>query len=166
MGYIRIPFLSRSEQGRPLQDALEFAASQSGVSQYTTAIAMTYLLEGIVDQVSKGHIVRIPGFGVFAPCLDERRQYSARRGGQKCFPKFSASKGFRMQVMLSAPANRAGKRALAAHRSNHRCSEDRYTRSRVFVSMNAMRKLISAQLCEREAPSASNRRRTRPTDSA
>ncbi|RLE15990.1 MAG: hypothetical protein DRJ50_15500 [Actinobacteria bacterium] len=147
MGYIRIPFLSTSEQGRPLQEALDLAASQAGISQHTAAMMMTYFFEGIANEVTKGHIVRIPGFGVFAPVLDERKQYLARRGGPKCLPRFSAAKGFRMQVMLTAPASRAGKVALATHRSNHRCSQNRYTTSRVFASMKAMRDQISLQLC-------------------
>ena len=147
MGYIRIPFLSTSEQGRPLRDALEVAASGAGISQHTAAMAMTHLFESIAEQVSDGRIVRIPGFGVFAPCLDERKQYLARRGGAKCFPKFSASKGFRAQVMLSAPEDSAGKKALTVHRSNHRCNEEDLTSARVFKSMEAMRAHISAQLC-------------------
>lgn len=146
MCIIRIPALSKAEQGRPLQNALDFTAARTGISTFSVALAMSYLFEGIAEEVSRGRVCRIPGFGVFAPCLDERPQYLARRGGPKCIPKFSAARGFRQQVMLSAPPNRTGKKALSVHRSNHRVSETRYSPSRVFTAMHAMRKQISAQL--------------------
>lgn len=146
MSCIHIPFLSKSEQGRPLQAALDYTASHTGLSTFTVALAMSHFLESIADEVARGRTVRIPGFGIFAPVLDERRQYLARRGGPKCLPKFSAAKGFRSQVMWSAPPTRSGKDALRAHRSNHRVSEERYTSARVFTSMQVFRDQVAAQM--------------------
>lgn len=146
MSYIKVPFLAKSEQGLPLQRALDLAASKVGLSPYSMAIAMSHFLEQLADEVARGRVVRVPGFGTFAPCLDERRQYLARRGGPRCVPKFSASKGFRIEVMLRAPLSREGKVALKAHSSNHRVSEQRYTSARVFTAMHAVRDQISAQL--------------------
>jgi len=146
MSLIKVPFLAKSEQGLPLQRALDFAASKIGVSPYTMAMAATYFFEQLADEVARGRVVRVPGFGVFAPCLDERPQYLARRGGPRCVPRFSPARGFRMEVMLSAPPSRAGKTALKAHSSNHRVSDQRYTSARVFTAMHAIRDQISAQL--------------------
>ncbi len=144
--YIRLPFLAKAEQSLPLQRAIDLAATKVGLSQYSMAIAMSYFFEKLADEVARGRVVRVPGFGVFAPVLDERPQYLARRGGPRCVPRFSAAKGFRQEVMLSAPPSRAGKIALKAHSSNHRVSGQRYTSARVFTSMHAVRDQISAQL--------------------
>lgn len=146
MTYIRIPFLARSEQALPLQRALELAANKIGVSQFTMAIAASHMFEQLAEEVARGRVVRVPGFGVFAPCLDERRQYLARRGGPKCVPKFSASKSFRTDVMLRAPPSREGKAALKVHRSNHRVTGDSIGRERIFTAARAARDQISAQL--------------------
>lgn len=146
MGYISIPFLAKSEQGLPLQRAVDLAATKLGLSEYSMAIAMTYFFEQIADEVARGHVVRIPGFGIFAPSLDERPQYLARRGGPRCVPRFSPSKGWQQEVMLRAPASRSGKAALKVHRSNHRVTEGRFGSERIFTAMHAIRDQISAQL--------------------
>lgn len=143
---IRVPFLAKAEQSLPLQRALDLAATKVGLSQYSMAIAMSYFFEQLADEVARGRVVRVPGFGVFAPVLDERPQYMVRRGGPRCVPRFSAAKGFRQEVMLTAPPSRAGKTALKAHSSNHRVSDQRYTSARVFTSMRAIRDQIAAQL--------------------
>lgn len=144
--YIRVPFLAKAEQSLPLQRAIDLAATKVGLSQYSMAIAMTFLLEQIADEVARGHVVRIPGFGMFAPSLDERPQYLARRGGPRCVPRFSPSKGWQQEVMLRAPPSRMGKAALKVHRSNHRVTEGRFGSERIFTAMHAIRDQISAQL--------------------
>ena len=68
--------------------------------------------------------------------------------GPVCIPKFSPARGFRAQVMLSAPANDAGKRDLEAHRRNHSVSVRRYSSRRVFTSMKQFRDDITRQLGE------------------
>jgi hypothetical protein len=146
MTYIRIPFLARSEQGLPLQRALDLAANKIGVSPFTMAIAASHLFEQLAEEVARGRVFRVPGFGVFAPCLDERRQYLARRGGPRCVPKFSAAKGFRQEVMLRAPPSRAGKMALKVHRSNQRFTGDCIGPERIFTAARALRDQISTQL--------------------
>ena len=144
----RIPFLSDHEQARPLRDIIDFTAERTGLDDYRISKVLSYLLEGVADQVSLGKTVRLPGFGVFAPYLDERSAYQARRVGPVCIPKFSPARGFRAQVMLSAPANDAGKRDLEAHRRNHSVSVRRYSSRRVFTSMKQFRDDITRQLGE------------------
>lgn len=144
----RIPFLSDRDQAQPLKDIIDFAADRTGLDDYRVSKVLSYLLEGIADQVSLGRTVRLPGFGVFAPYLDDRPAYRARRVGPVCIPKFSPARGFRAQVMLSAPANDAGKRDLETHRRNHSVSERRYSSRRVFMSMKQFRDDIARQLGE------------------
>jgi len=142
----RIPYLSSREQAQPLNDVIDFAARRSGLDDYRVTRVLTFLLEGIADQVSLGRTVRLPGFGVFAAFLDERRQYRGHRSGPVCHPKFSASKGFRAQVMSTAPCSRTGKSELATHRRNHSVSPHRYSTRRVFTSMGFIREEIARQL--------------------
>ncbi len=142
----QLPFLSDRAQAQPLKDILDFAAEETGLDTYRVSRVFAFVLEGIADQLSLGRTVRFPGFGIFAPYLDDRPQYRARRPGPVCIPKFSPAKGFRAQIMLSAPANHAGKEALENHRRNHSVSENRYTSQRVFCSMAYFRREISRQL--------------------
>lgn len=142
----QIPFLSSRAQAQPLKDIIDFAANETGLDTYRVSRVLTFCLEGIADQLSLGRTVRFPGFGVFAPYLDDRPQYRSRRPGPVCIPKFSAAKGFRAQVMTSAPANDAGKRDLENHRRSHSVSEAHYSSRRVFSSMAFFRQDIARQL--------------------
>lgn len=144
----RIPFLSKHEQAQPLKDAIDFAADQTGLDTHKVALTLSYLLEGIADQLALGRTVRLPGFGVFAPYLDDRPQYRSRRTGPVCAPKFSPARGFRAQVMMSAPANQSGKRDIENHRRNHAVNQQSYTAKRVFLSMQHFRDDIARQLGE------------------
>lgn len=143
---LRIPYLSSREQAQPLNNVIDYAARRSGLDDYKVTRVLTFLLEGITDEVSLGRTVRFPGFGVFCAVLDERRQYKNHRTGPVCHPKFSASKGFRAQVMTTAPCSRRGKNDLATHRRNHSVSLHRYSSRRVFTSMAFIREEIARQL--------------------
>lgn len=142
----QIPFLSDRAQALPLQDIIDFIALETGIDTYRASRMVSFFLEGIADQLSMGKTVRLPGFGIFAPFLDDRPQYCTRRPGPVCLPKFSAAKGFRAQVMTSAPANQAGKRDLENHRRSHSVSEENYSARRVFQSMAYFRRDIARQL--------------------
>ena len=142
----RIPFLSNRSQAQPLRDIIDFVANETGLDDYRVSRVMSFFLEGVADELSMGKTVRLPGFGVFAPYLDDRPQYRSRRPGPVCTPKFSAAKGFRAQVMTSAPANQAGKRDLENHRRSHSVSEENYSARRVFQSMAYFRRDIARQL--------------------
>jgi len=142
----QIPFLSDRAQAQPLKDILDFAANETGLDTHRVSLVLSYLLEGIADQLCLGKTVRLPGFGMFAPYLDDRPQYRSRRVGPVCAPKFSPARGFRAQVMTSAPANEAGKRELESHRRNHAVSHNSYTTKRVFLSAKHFRDDIARQL--------------------
>ena len=144
----RIPYLSNSEQAQPLKDVIDFTAESTGLDTRKVAVVLSYLLEGIATQVGVGRTVRLPGFGLFAADLDERRQYLKHRAGPVCHPKFSAAKGFRAQVMTSAPMSRIGKKDLSNHRRTHSTSPYRYTTRRVWKSMEDFRNDIARQLGE------------------
>lgn len=144
----RIPFLSDRAQAQPLKDVIDFAADRTSTDTRRVVLVLSYLLEGVADQLCSGKTVRIPGFGVFAPYLDDRSQYRARRPGPVCIPKFSPARGFRAQVMTSAPASHAGKRDLENYRRSHSVSEQHYSATRVFKTMQRIRDDIARQLGE------------------
>ena len=147
MAYVSIPFLSSSEQAEPLRRCIEAAASKTAVTQYTATIVMSHFLEQLAAEVAKGRVVRVPGFGTFAPWLIENPASVARWGGGRSKPVFSPSRGFREEVHLAAPHNPDAKRAINRHRRNHALGSggDR-SRDRVFTAMEAMRQNISAQM--------------------
>lgn len=147
MSYVRIPFLSKSEDAEPLKRCIESACSKTGVSQYKGTILMTYFLEEIALQVAMGKIVRIPGFGIFAPWLDERPSSVARWGNNRSKPVFSASRGFREEVRYGAPYSSSVKKKVTRHRRNHGLgSGEARCDARVFKAMKAIRDNITAQI--------------------
>ena len=82
---VRIPFMPKSSQARPLQDAIHDTAQAMGASDHFTANMMSYFLENVAAQVSKGTVVRIPGFGIFTAY-----GYTPRKPGldHYCLPSF------------------------------------------------------------------------------
>ncbi len=145
--YIKIPFLSKSEDAEPLKRAIESACSKAGLSQYTATIFLTHFLEEVARQVSMGRVVNIPGFGVFGPFLDERRSSVGRWGEGRSKPVFSAARGFREEIRWSGPHHPDVKKKIIRHRRNHALgSGESSSGSRVFTAMNAIREDIAAQL--------------------
>ena len=103
--------------------------------------------EFLADEVSQGHVVKLPVFGQFAAVLMERKCDLARDPTPRCKPEFSPSVGFIQQVRTCAPATPAAKRRLDRHRRrNHPSSRAGKSASRVFASSAAVREAIAAQL--------------------
>lgn len=143
---IRIPFLSRSADGAALQRVLDMTAERSGVGVEQVAIAMSLLLEGIADELTKGRCVRIPGFGTFVPePIPERHRKMSRNPRPRCKPLFLPSRGFKAQVAMGLGPLPENLTKIRRHEKNHAgTSEDRG--HRVFTAMAAFRRQISSQL--------------------
>ena len=62
MCMIRIPFLSRTADGQPLQRCIDKAASRGGMGADAVVQVMSLFLEAIADELAKGRAVRIPGW--------------------------------------------------------------------------------------------------------
>ena len=73
------------------------------------------MLEEIAEEVSRGAVVRIPNFGMFAT----RTYRPAYNGLGRAIPAFSASRGFRNLTNLQSSRSSAYDRALKTHRINH-----------------------------------------------
>ncbi len=140
---VHVPFMSKSAQGKPLQDAIHLAAQEMGVSDHFAANLMTYVLEDIAAQVCNGKVVRIPGFGIFTAY-----GYTPRKKGIEpyCLPSFVGSKPFRNQLRQCLPHRRHNNKAIDNYRqTNHGSSRAKSDTGRVFTSMKAFRTRVDAQ---------------------
>lgn len=146
MCMISIPHHSNSDHGAPLQRAIDSTAVETGLDVVTVALTMSYLLEGIADEVSRGRSVRVPGFGMFSPVvMSERHRRMSRDPTPRCKPMFSASRTFRQQVAVSAPPSEVETKRFKKHQKNHNDHHDGDC-ARVFTAMESMRQQILAQL--------------------
>lgn len=135
--------MPKSEQARPLQNAIHFAAQQMGTSDHFAANMMSFILEAITAEVCKGEVVRIPGFGIFAAY-----GYVPRKPGLEsyCLPSFAGSRAFRNELRQCLPYHRHRNRELYNYRgTNHATSRAKSATSRTFTAMKAFRTRVDAQ---------------------
>ena len=111
---VRIPYL-HGQEAEPLQEAIGVAADASGVHPALVAVIVSHVLEEIAEEVSRGTVVRIPGFGMFAT----KTYPPAYNGLGRAIPAFSASRGFRNLTNLQSSRSSANDKALRSHRANH-----------------------------------------------
>lgn len=117
------------------------------MARHEVSEVVAEFLEGIIDEVARGHVVSVPGFGAFGPWLIETRSALARDPSLRCKPKFSPARAFTLQVRNSAPASRSGKRKLSRHRRNHHHSAKRADRVHgVVMTKEQILASIQAQL--------------------
>ena len=151
-----IPYLSRSEDAQPLQDCVRYAATRTGLTDATMVIALTHFLEQLVEENMHGRIVRIPGFGMFAPVLAKSRVAGVTH--PFCRPKFSASRAYRQSVMWSAPPSAAGHKAYRKHEQNHHpSSRPERASARTDTAMRNIRRSITSQMAGAGVPYADGR---------
>lgn len=144
---VRLSMYSRKEDMEPLQNAIEYAADRSGRSSHEIAKDITWFLEGLADELTHGRVVRIPGFGIFAPVPKK----SSRDPHPRCRPVFSPALAFSRQVMYGAPPNRAGYTAIRNYQKDHcRLHAPGREAERVFTAMEKIRADIDAQLAATE----------------
>lgn len=145
MCLIRIPSETRTSKNEPLRRMIELAADRSGIDQYKVAEVMTWWLEQLADEVSKGRAVQIPGFGAFFPVPDKK---PVRRDGvRRCRVRFHAAVGFQQQVKLGAPPQDGIARRYLTYRKNHSAGDNvSGHNSRVFTALAAFRASIAQQL--------------------
>ena len=136
MSLVHIPFYSRAESSAPLRQCISKTAKSLGMSEYTVLLTVNDFLDELANQVSIGKTVRLPGFGIFAP------KFFA--SSKTCAPRFSASRGFRLQTRFSAPLSAEGGEDLRRH-SKRAGDSGRGETQRVFTSREAIRKSLERQ---------------------
>ena len=137
MGIVQIPFYPKSESSKPLKECISTAARELAMSEHDVVLAMTYFFDELAIQVARGRVVRIPGFGIFASKWFATSKSSA--------PRFSASRGFRLQTRFSSPRIDDNSRALKRY-TKRAGDSSRGVSQRVFTSNNADRASIKKQL--------------------
>lgn len=139
---VKIPYMPKTVDAEPLKRCIKFVANNMAVSDHFVAVSMSYFLEAIAAEVSKGQIIRIPGFGVFLP----KRSTFRHKGEHYAFPCFSPSHGFRHEVKSACPLSKVQQKALNNYRSSNSVgSKAKKHTSRVFTSMKAFRTVMRAQ---------------------
>lgn len=136
MSLVRIPFYSKAESSEPLRRCVTSTATEMGMSEYTVLLLVNDFLDQLAYQVSIGRTVRLPGFGIFAP------KFFA--SSQTCAPRFSASRGFRLQTRHSAPPHTDGGNDLKRH-AKRASDPTRGITQRVFTSRSAILRNIRKQ---------------------
>ena len=130
-----------------VRKCVEKGAQSIGVSEATFAVAMTYFLEELAAQVSVGRTVNVPGFGMFAA-------YTPKRQREKEIPvkvpAFSASRGFKREVMEQCLHNPTSQAELERHMKHHypAARPDRKG-VRVFTAQRQIRREIIADAAKR-----------------
>lgn len=140
-----IRYLVRREDAMPLKNVISYAAEQSGRSPHEIARMMTWFLEGIVNEVSMGRVVRIPGFGMFAPLTYRVPKPLMSNGDVRVRPYFSAANGFRLQIMSSVVPDFGRNARFQRARSRGQLGSTR-AESRTSVTMAEIRRHIDKQI--------------------
>lgn len=145
MCQVRLPWNVRGKKNESLARCVEYAAAHSGVDEFAFAKAMSYFLEQIADENTKGRPVMIPGFGIFIPVPD---RHNAREGqAPRCRVKFHPSVGYAQQVRHGAPPLSVNSSRSRAYQQNHSGRETAIGNSaRVFTAMHRFRRDIASQL--------------------
>lgn len=142
--YVHVPFISKAEQALPLKRVLAYAAGKMAMDQFRTAELMTYMLEGIADQVASGHVVRVPGFGIWGPWL-----WESDDGTRSMYPRFVPARPFRLQVRSTCDPARAQNKALSQfQRSHHPSSRPDKAGSTTWSALHAFRQHLKRQAGE------------------
>ena len=116
---MRIPADGKSESYRPLNACVVRAANGTGISQQTAALVMSYFFEEMVEQMTKGRIVRIPGFGAFGPKIDASRRAKRANGRPVPRPSWSPSYGVYTQILHCCPTDTISSGQMRKHQQNH-----------------------------------------------
>lgn len=144
---MRIYAFSNRADAEPLNNVVARTSYSCGRSRYEVARILTFFIEYLAEEIARGRVVSIQGFGAFGAWLDERKCVLAKDPVPRCRPEFSPARGLRETVALTAPFSRVGKRKLINHRKSHSLgSRATRTSSRVFTSAQAIREAIDAQL--------------------
>lgn len=139
---IKLPNLTR-EHAAGLEAVIESAAREAGVSDHEMLRISTHFLEALADEMSRGKIITIPGFGKFAAVYI--KHFRARAGVMRA--RFSPAAPLMNQVRLCCPITTKGNRALKVHEKNHH-NASAAPSARPFAAFENIRRSIAAQMSE------------------
>lgn len=141
IGYVRVPFFSKSEHAAPLRRVVTHVADSMGVSHFLAAKLLTHAWQAIAEEIGRGNIVRVPGWGVYGPWL-----WTGKDGRRAVYPRFVAARPFRQQVRDCCTPEKSRNDVLRTfQRSHHPSSRPDQSTTRTFTTMKAWRDDIDRQ---------------------
>ena len=141
MSLVNLPFMARSQDSEALKTCIRKTAAEYGLSQYTALLIVESLFENIANQVTGGEVVRIGGFGIFAPGLRTPRSPN-EPSEPYAVPRFSPAKGFRNMLRACCPPERVRNRELRRHAKRSCPSSRGRKRSTVFTATAQAKKIV------------------------
>jgi len=142
---MRIPYYSSSERAAPLQRCIDKAAREMGMSEYVVATVMSHFLEQIEEEVARGRMVRLPGFGAFGPKLFRGTPVT----GPRYYPAFSSARCWKNLMRMFCKPSPAELEAIQQHRRRHNPSEGcvnaPHSSSRPFTAHRSFREKLLQQ---------------------
>jgi hypothetical protein len=142
-GYVRIPFMAKTEDAAPLKRVIARASDRTGVSQFNAIALMTFVWEAIAQEVSSGSVVRIPGWGMYGPWL--WNPDGGDSGDAAVYPRFVPARPFRQEVREMCPPELAKNSVLRNFQRSHHPSSRSGSTSRTMTTMESWRGHISRQ---------------------
>lgn len=147
---IHVPFLNNQDEAHPLRACVARAVRELGVDDFLVARIMTYFLEELTVQVSKGRVVRIPGFGNFGARLSKpKTRHSDPTRTEKTlptpYPTFSPSKAFRNEVAMNCPLDPVVDRTMRAHQRRNNLGQPGRETAMPFTALKRWREILAAQ---------------------
>lgn len=144
---IRIPFFHKKKDALPLLRCAEFAAAETGVPVESVVLVLSAFFEQVAAEVTKGRVVRLPGFGTFGVHYDKRTPATKQNGGRPVpRPRFVPSNPFNQEVLFCAPVNLKAAKALETYRHSQSPARSGSKAPRVFTAQRELRKQIVMQL--------------------
>lgn len=136
---VRVPQRPESDPARALDEAIRAAAQALGISPGMSAMIASHLFEQIALQLSRGRMVRITGFGMFAT-----RWF---RPGHLPYgiavPTFIPARGLRQEVRSCVMTSQVRDDQIRRYRKRHRVgSIPRRSSQRTWTAQGEERRQI------------------------
>lgn len=141
---VRIPKYHNKNSEDVLSEIVAVAADRHGIDNHGAALFLASFLELVMDRVSQGREVTIPGFGKFASSYDVRRHVHASE--RKLRPKFLAATAFKQTVRVGIAPSKDSLRRQRKYSMNHRAGDGKKSSSRSFSAMARIRNAVSSQV--------------------
>ena len=110
----RAPFM-RAADGAAFERVVTTSAKRMGISPFSAARLLTFVIEETAKEVAAGEVVRFPAFMVIGPYFTPNA-----RGIEGCLPRIQASVPFRDFVQQNCHSRDNKNRELQAHRRRRR----------------------------------------------
>lgn len=131
----------RRAYNKVLSNVVAQAAAAVGCEYSQAAMLISHFTEFTAAAVCRGEIVQIRGFGAFFPYA---RYGKPRRPGAYVMPRFIPASGFRQQVTMSCPVDKAANTDALRYRVNHTRRTGERPTQRVFTAQTVYRRDVAA----------------------